>query len=480
MLSFRKIVKFSASATTLYRFVYLWAGPRLFRNITRTFQQNKDGSINVTLELNPNYTHCEPIFLICAATIKELPHVFGFGSTRILHSEVSGRHFSCHFIPPTSWKLLPWIRRTLVKFLDPEGAWQFNLTSELLTANDAAFRIENSLQALYNNSPDGMIVVNDGIVMDVNPALELLLTTPRTEQKGKNLSSLIIPEDIPIMEKWLKSNPTPGGRIEVSFIAQDGKPMSLEIRFGGPITIGQRDVKYYVVRDVSTLSRLNAKLSSQQRLAVVGELGATLAHEIMTPLAVVCSNLQSVTESDTGKDNCDLAHQALDHARHIESILQGFSSFVRRRVENPIPTSIKRVVTDSLALCSLKAKRAGVEMECLATDDTITAARAHELVQALVNILSNAIDAAKECRHKVVTIEVKTDLKYISISVVDPGIIANSVVRKNMMEPFFTTKDEGMGLGLAVSRRLIEDHRGTLTLDEHAATTRLVIRLPLA
>ncbi len=104
--------------------------------------------------------------------------------------------------------------------------------------------------------------------------------------------------------------------------------------------------------------------------------------------------------------------------------------------------------------------------------------RQHEIVQALVNVLSNAVDAARTTSERRVRLGAEITERSVRLFVSDPGLLDDPVVSQRMMEPFFTTKEGGMGLGLTVSRQLVEGHGGRLFLDGEAKTTTFVMELP--
>src|SRR5690606_12295284 len=95
-----------------------------------------------------------------------------------------------------------------------------------------------------------------------------------------------------------------------------------------------------------------------------------------------------------------------------------------------------------------------------------------------VNVLSNAIDAARETADKWVRITLEVEAEHIKIIVTDSGTIDDPVVKANMMEAFFTTKKGGIGLGLSVCNRLLRDHGGSLQYDGNATTTTFVLHIP--
>ncbi|WP_374079643.1 ATP-binding protein [Bdellovibrio bacteriovorus] len=251
-----------------------------------------------------------------------------------------------------------------------------------------------------------------------------------------------------------------------------------------------------VVEDVTALKEKERLLEEQEqkilassRLASLGEMAAGIAHEINNPLAIIGGNLgilrKMMAQKGLGEDS-DLTKKvdSLENVVHrIAKIIRGLRTYARESdLSGEEPTKVEALIDDTMAFCSEKFHSEGVEVVISLEPQLIVNVRPYQISQVLLNMLNNALDAVLASRIKKVTIEAQKRNGGIEISVSDTGPGVPYHLRTKIMEPFFTTKEvgKGVGLGLSISQGIIQSHNGKFYLDENSAKTRFVIWLPEA
>ncbi|MCA9611145.1 MAG: HAMP domain-containing histidine kinase [Sandaracinus sp.] len=215
------------------------------------------------------------------------------------------------------------------------------------------------------------------------------------------------------------------------------------------------------------------------KLATVGQLAAGLAHEIGSPLQVLEGRLASLARhADDPEQTQRLAGIAREQAARITRIVARLSNLVRRP---PTPGRVDAAapVASIVALLAPEARRHGVELRSEIAEVPEVCADADAIQQVALNLVRNAIEATPAGGH--VALRLSATREHLVLEVRDDGRGMSEVERDRAFEPFFTTRTDGMGLGLAVVRGIVADLRGVLELSSTPGEgTRVRVALPLA
>ncbi len=252
-----------------------------------------------------------------------------------------------------------------------------------------------------------------------------------------------------------------------------------------PIPSGGGEVREWVgtVTDVHDQRQSEETLRRTEKLAAAGRLAATVAHEINNPLEAVTNLLyiaqRSVSLDDETRRNLLVADEELQRVAHIVRQTLGFY----REAAAPKATDLAMVVGDVLDLYRRRVQSRKIEVVTDIQPGVMPTIVGGEIKQVVANLLANAIDSIENSG--TIRISVKAAGEYAEIAVADSGVGIGADQRGRLFEPFFTTKkDVGTGLGLWVSKGIVEKHGGTLTYESstEAAShgTQFLIRLPLA
>lgn len=232
------------------------------------------------------------------------------------------------------------------------------------------------------------------------------------------------------------------------------------------------------------------KLLTASKMTSLGELANGIAHEVNNPLSVIIGRTQllksKVENMNVGENETAACMQSLnkiqDTAELITKIIKGLSAFSRDSDNDPMTShSIKRIVQYAVELCEDRIKATGIKIRLEHKTNLRITCRDVQIVQVLVNLINNAIDAIEKLPDKWIEITSYSDSRHIFIAVVDSGSGIPAALTEKIMQPFFSTKEtgKGIGLGLSISKGIIETHGGQLSYDSTSANTRFVVELPV-
>ncbi|PPD24708.1 MAG: hypothetical protein CTY22_10835 [Methylomonas sp.] len=226
-----------------------------------------------------------------------------------------------------------------------------------------------------------------------------------------------------------------------------------------------------------------------EKLSALGTLVGGVAHEINNPLMGVMNFVEFAAErcdnhSDSGRQSREVLGQALQQIHRIKKIVANMLVFVRHRTVVGGVCTPAEVVEQTLLLLAGELRKAQISIvKHIATDLPDAGCSAESLQQILINLLINARDALRDQPEPIITLTAETNGQGLILSVADNGAGINDDTLKRIFDPFFTTKPpgQGTGLGLSVTRRLIQDVGGDIEVDTQpgqGCTMRLT--LPMA
>jgi signal transduction histidine kinase len=228
---------------------------------------------------------------------------------------------------------------------------------------------------------------------------------------------------------------------------------------------------------------LEIEVLHRERLSALGNMAATVAHEVRNPLNAISMGLQRLKAefqpADDQEDYSRLTALMLGEAQRLNTIVAQFLSLARPIEINAEALPLPEVLKELAFLQESDAKRSGVQIRVIAAP-TLPALKADPdlLTQVLLNLMLNGLQAMPE--GGTLTLEAKASNSNFLIAVSDTGTGITAENQRRIFEPYFTTKAKGTGLGLAISRRIIEAHGGTITAtNETAGGCRFEICLPL-
>lgn len=225
-----------------------------------------------------------------------------------------------------------------------------------------------------------------------------------------------------------------------------------------------------------------ARLAQSGKMAAVGQLAAGIAHEINTPLAAVVLQLDSALmrleqRPELVRSKLEMALKAI---HKMQSIISKLLYYSRDAAVGRQPVDLNQLVQDTLELVAGQVQNDGIEIEVCSGEVPSLLANANELQQVLTKLLLNARDASLQAGSRQIRLETGGGQEaWMAVEDQGPGI--DPAIRDRIFDPFFTTKDvgHGTGLGLSVSRDIVQNHGGRIEVDSRPGRTRFEVRLPL-
>jgi two-component system sensor histidine kinase HydH len=230
---------------------------------------------------------------------------------------------------------------------------------------------------------------------------------------------------------------------------------------------------------IAELETAQAQLIRQEKLAAVGQLASTVGHELRNPLAVVM-NVLYLVEAGTGDDADNPIRRHLATAKREISaatlIVSDLLDFATGREPIPAPVNVAELVDEAL---SVVPPPEGVRVVQRDGPQLVINADRDQIRQALLNLITNGYDAMPS--GGVLTVSTTSVPGSAHITVTDTGVGMDQETRDSIFIPFFTRKARGTGLGLAVTKRVIDAHGGTITVESTpSAGSSFTLAVPVA
>ena len=370
-------------------------------------------------------------------------------------------------------------------------------SQEALRVSDARFRRlvedlnsrEAHLRSILVTVPDAMVVIDErGLIQSFSAAAERLFEFRPEEVQGKNVSMLMPAPYHEEHDSYLSRYLHTGerriigvGRVVVGQ-RKDGSTFPMELSVGEVVLEGKRQFIGFV-RDLTEgqererrLHEVQAELLHISRLSTMGEMASALAHELNQPLSAITNYLQGsrrllqniADERITVIENA--LNRAAEQALRAGQVIQRLRDFVARGETEKRIESINRIVEEASALALVAAKEQSVRVK-LQLDPRIDLVLVDkvQVQQVLLNLLRNALEAMQTSgRRELVVSTTPAADDMIAVNVADSGSGIPPDIAAQLFQPFVTTKRQGMGIGLSISRTIIESHGGQITAEPNA------------
>lgn len=359
---------------------------------------------------------------------------------------------------------------------------------------------EAHLQSILDTIPDAMIVIDEqGFMRSFSSAAERLFGHKAADVLGRNVSMLMPAPYRENHDGYLQRYLTTGerriigiGRLVVGE-RKDGSTFPMELAVGEMRSSNQRFFTGFV-RDLSERQKTEARLQELQselvhisRLTAMGEMASALAHELNQPLSAIANYLKGSRRLLEGSSDATSAtlrgamDKAGEQALRAGQIIRRLRDFVARGESEKRVEGLTKMVEEASALALVGAKEHGVNVRFQYDPNTdLVLADKVQIQQVLLNLMRNAIEAMTESPRRDLSLTTQAHHDgNVLISVADTGPGISKEVSEQLFQPFVTTKRHGMGVGLSISRTIIEAHGGQIWAEPTpggGATFRLTLR----
>ncbi len=349
--------------------------------------------------------------------------------------------------------------------------------------------VEKLVWDVLESISDAIVTIdeNHNILM-CNRAAEEMFGYRGSEVIGKDVSVLIPDPHQSVHHQYVERYISTGvSRVigksrECMALRQDGQSFPVEISYSVSKT---QDRLYFtaVIRDISKRKDLEREFRFMEKLAAVGKAVSQVTHEIRKPLMLIGGFARQVEHCEALKDSEKDRNKLqiiVDEVQRLETLLNSI-----RLVTRPTGTrqkrsiSLNQVLRETIALLEpmLQSKEVQLEVD-LSSSPLMVSGDPDQLKQVFLNLLQNALEALED--EGTVRVSSGESLTHAQVIIEDDGPGIPQDLQEKIFDPFFTTKSAGTGLGLPISRNIVQDHNGTLSFDSTSSRgTRLKIELPL-
>jgi signal transduction histidine kinase len=321
----------------------------------------------------------------------------------------------------------------------------------------------------------GVVLLNkEGKIIFANKASEDILERQRDLLVGKRLLSFF-----------------PQGAKEIGVRKGDGKIFFHKKREGAPFKLlivpyhdaqGRERGRVANLQDMTQIYKMQEEILRIDRLAYLGEFSSTLAHEIRNPLAGIKTTAQALSEefgeNDSRREYIDRIIKEIDR---LNDLLRTFFSFAKPRRLDLTPCHLRDVIKEVKGLLAKEAEKMKVTVkEVYDNNLPLVPLDVNQMQQVFMNLFLNALEAMPQGGTLLVEAgRMDSQKGWIQVNIKDTGRGIVSEHLTKIFDPFFTTKSKGLGLGLAITHKILEGHGGSISVESTLGNgSTFILRLP--
>lgn len=355
--------------------------------------------------------------------------------------------------------------------------------SQAAVRTEQSQREDGRFDALMEAVVDAIIVIDGrGTILEFSKAAIEMFGYEPTEIVGENVSTLM-PEPYRSHHDGFLDNYRKTGKPKIIGIGRevrarrkDGSVFPIDLAVG---EVADDDEPRFVgiIRDISARKAVELEAREQRerlahvtRLSTMGEMAAGIAHEVNQPLTAIATYANAGGRLLTAKTPdlaglAEILEKLSAQAIRAGEVIRRLRHFVKKREGHYEVVSVNELAYETLQLAEVDSSHHDVELTLQTSkEDLSILADTVQIQQVMLNLIRNAIEAeamdAADKRSIIIRIQDLTDL--VRIEIIDHGSGLDANVKENLFMPFQTTKESGMGMGLSISRSIIEAHKGVL------------------
>ena len=347
----------------------------------------------------------------------------------------------------------------------------------------AATGREEHLRSILATVPDAMVLIDEiGSIISFSAAAEKMFGYAEAEVVGENVSMLMPSPDRERHDAYLKNYRDTGVRkiIGIGRVTtarhRDGNTFPIELSVGETWVDGKRIFTGFI-HDVTErrqadmrLRDLQTELAHVGRLSELGTLASALAHELNQPLTAItsyCEGAADLLEGEPDAEALAMAREAMrdtaEQALRAGEIVRRMRDFLSHGETEHHVESLSQIITEANALALVGTREHGIDVQInLDHEGDAVFVDRIQIQQVLFNLIRNAIEAMIGRPVRSLTISSEVDAEMVTVSVEDTGSGIAESLAPQLFQPFVTSKEAGMGIGLSICRTIIESHGGRI------------------
>ena len=336
-------------------------------------------------------------------------------------------------------------------------AQQVALQNQLNRLSEDLAAANQRLAALLGSLPAGILVIEGGRVRDLNPAARALLPDLQEGSPWKIPSSW---SATPIQGEYQTSTDSTSRTVQLKEVAAG-------------------ESKILQIQDITESLAQHAETQRQSKLASMGQMAASIAHQLRTPLATATLYAGHISDPLLSNDRkIDMAEKLRRQLNSLEKLTTRMLQFVRQRPHKTESVSVSDLLDEAKQAILPVCERYGVPLDVALTGESaLLTVERDAIVSALVAVLENALQISPQ--GSVIRMNANIEQSRVRIEIDDQGPGIEEQMLKTIFEPFTTSRVNGTGLGLSIARNAIEAHRGEITAINRAeGGARFVLTLP--
>lgn len=351
--------------------------------------------------------------------------------------------------------------------------------SERKRAEEEAEKREDTYRDLVENSPDAVIIARGCDMLFINETGRRLLGASKKEDiLDKKLLDILHPDlhDTAKKRAEILNNEAAMDFIEYKLIRLDGTIIEAEVK-GMPTIYENKPARHIIFRDITERKKTKQLLLNSEKLTIAGQLAAGIAHEVRNPLTAIKGFLQLMEAQVDNKTYFTIIQSEMERIEIIlsELLLLAKPQELKFEKENfhSLINNVKTLIDTQAIMNNIQIE---IENDC---EDLLIRCDKNQLKQLFINLIKNAIEAMNH--GGTITIEIKQyGLDKIKVYIKDTGNGVPQQIIKRIGEPFFTTKEAGTGLGIMISKQIIENHNGKFHFWSDENGTIIEVILPIS
>ncbi|CAH0345129.1 PAS domain S-box protein [Bacillus sp. CECT 9360] len=348
-----------------------------------------------------------------------------------------------------------------------------DITEQMITEEEI-LETQEKYRLLVEFSKDTIgMLTESGVWTYINDeGKKLLGFTSSNEIVGTSLYDYISPSDHTVLNSFLTAKQHIN--FEKNLTRIDGEVRKVEIQLI-PTVFKNRKIFQIIIKDITGQKKTEEQLQNAEKLSIVGQLAAGIAHEIRNPLTAIKGFAQFLTEDKSSH----YGEVILTELERIEGIVNDLLVLAKPESNDFEQVNLVNLVKSVVVLLNSEAVLSNIAIDISYEQPELTiSCEIDKIKQVVINVIKNSIEAMPDGGN--IRVSVKKDRNFALISVQDEGVGIPEERLSKIGEPFFSTKEKGTGLGLMICNKIIKNHGGNLHIkSKENEGTSVIILLPL-
>ncbi|WP_110926154.1 ATP-binding protein [Bacillus massiliglaciei] len=355
-----------------------------------------------------------------------------------------------------------------------------NMMEKLLRSQTDLLKVNEQYRSLFNENPDAVLEIDRiGQIVTVNKEAEDLYGYEKEYFEGKSVAFLFPEKEKERTTVYLQQSLNGEAvKFEIDIVAVNGETKTTRCSFIPIIVQGEVRGAYMTARDITEMRRDEELMIISEKRSVIGHMAAAVAHEIRNPLTSLKGFVQLMEMTkEVNDEHLEIMKNEIEQ---INVISGEMLVLAKQQDETYSAVNVGECIRQVIMLMKAQANLSNIGLIYEETAKSlIILANPTQIKQVLINIIKNSIEAITG--HGEIYIKLDRDKENVLLTISDSGIGIEPDRLSHVGEPFYSTKEKGTGLGMAVSFKIIHRHKGEITIEsEKNQGTAVSIRIPLA